>query len=177
MSAIDELTIYLKSASETHYYKAIAKLISNRINEIDNSVPTLLNKAFNHRYTISRIEKAKKEGREGLFGKEPDYDAQLEDQYRLINGIQQKIRDLKSEFSHLNKALEAIYLLKNYHLEIIPKAEEIDTNNSGAVTKPDSLKYLFNTKYEQKLINNYKAGLVKEGLEPWGIKSLDEIKI
>ncbi|NJO91306.1 MAG: hypothetical protein HC831_21835, partial [Chloroflexia bacterium] len=90
MSAIDELTIYLKSAPETYYYKAIAKLISNRIIEIDNSVPTILNKAFNHRYTISRIEKAKKEGKEGLFGKEPDYDAQLEDQYRLINGIQQK---------------------------------------------------------------------------------------
>lgn len=175
MNTSEILVDYLKETSDTSYYEVIFLLIKDRITTIDNSVPKLLNKAFNHRYTISRIEKAKKEGKEGLFGKEPDYDAQLEDQYRLIKGIQQKIREMKSEFSQLNKALETIELLKNYHLEIKSLPEVINADNSLRVSTIGSLKYLFNTAYEQKLIDSYQTGLEKEGLDPWGIKSLDEI--
>ncbi len=169
MSVIDKLTSYLKSTSDISYYELIMRLITNRVNEIDNSVPKLLNKAFNHRYTISRIEKAKKEDADGEFGKNPDYDAQLEDQHRQIKVIQLKIQEMKNEYLQLNKALETIELLQNCHAEI---------NN---LKKPDksaktgSLKYLFNTEYERKLIDSYKEGLEKEGLKPWRIESLDDI--
>jgi hypothetical protein len=176
MNHLTKLTDYLKDNRDTDYFIEVRKLIRQRILEMDETVPKLLNKAFNHRYIISRIEKTKREGKKDSSGKEPDYNAQLLNQYRQIHWIQGKINQLKMEYGNLKKMMIAIHLLNNYHLEVnaIPISE--NENKLDEDLQAISLKYLYNNEYEQMLINRYTAGLIKEGLELWGIKSLDDIK-
>jgi hypothetical protein len=176
MNHLTKLTDYLKDNRDTEYFIEARKLIRQRILEMDGTVPKLLNKAFNHRYIISRIEKAKKENKKDSSGKEPDYDAQLLNQYRQINWIQEKIAQLKMEYEKLKKMMIAIHLLNNYHLEVNSISVSENENKLDEDLKAISLKYLYNNEYEQMLINRYTEGLKKEGLELWGFKSLDEIK-
>jgi len=176
MSRLEKLNKYLQENNETDYYYEARSLVIQRVSEMDNSVPKLLNKAFNHRYTISRIEKAKKKGKKGISRVEPDYHAQLQDQYRQIYMIQKKICKMKMEYEQLKKAMMVIRLLNNYHLEISDLSEQVNEKGLDDDLKEISLKYLFNNEYEQKQIDNYKAGLKKEGLVLWGIKSLDDIE-
>lgn len=177
MDALEALKNYLIKNPDNEYYDAIFSLIRDRIVELDKNVPKLLNKAFNHRYTISRIEKAKLKEQKGFVKEKPNYEEQLEDQYRQISTIQQKMREMKDEYKRLKKSLNTIHFLYKYHLEIQTTIKHIPTDDAIEIDFVSvEVSYLLNKEYEQKLISSYQAGLKKENLNSWSFHSLDEIK-